>query len=510
MKKTIITIVIVLFLAAILTSCTNDIEDPVKIFKGESWEEIFEEYWTVMDEEYVHFQYEDTDWDTVYKEYAPLFRNLDYSSSVDCFRAFGYFNHILLNLSDYHYRLIIETKSGYTYDARPSFLQKWVKNGGDVDDLPVIRTGENSRNYTYYSVSGGKDSPVTDEVRTEEYINKAVDGYSEIVELSSAFHNPDEMSFSFRESCSMEFLNHSSGANMYYKFVIAPFALDDGSGTKWFYGVTDNNVLYIYFSMFVKPGFFDYFYNLYNFEELTEEEQEAFEEEYGREKMCYDRLMESSAAEEKERVIGLGRFATYLRNAINNGKITLADGSSVDINGIVIDLRNNGGGYAVFFHEFMGQFFASDKTVGYTQTRIGYSRYDMGPWVEYELGTYNSGLKEDYQGRVAVITNGFSVSCSELTTIASKLLPHSMRFGSTTFGGTCALASRAMYHSGPYEHGSLTVRTTSVRYMAFDGTSYESRGIVPDVQIPLDTARDVRFETAVKWAATGTLPSSAT
>lgn len=67
-----------------------------------------------------------------------------------------------------------------------------------------------------------------------------------------------------------------------------------------------------------------------------------------------------------------------------------------------------------------------------------------------------------------------------------------------------------MYHSGPYEHGFLTVRTTSVRYRAFDGTSYESRGIVPDVQIPLDAARDVRFETAVKWAATGTLPSSAT
>ena len=509
MKKTIITILIVLLLAFTITSCTNDIKDPEKIFKGESWEEIFEEYWTVMDEEYVHFQYEDTDWDAIYKEYAPLFKDLNYSDAGDCFKAFSYFNHILLNLSDYHYRLIIETKSGYTYDARPSFLQKWVKAGGKVDDLPDIRTGEDSKNYTYYSVTGGVDNSITSDVRTAKYIDEAINGYSEVDGLkdNSAFHTSADIKFV--DEGTAEF-PESTDTSMYYKFVIAPFELDE---TNWFVGVTNTGVLYLYFSKFVKPGVLDYFYNMYNFTNLSEEEQKAFKKKYGTERSAYEMLSKSTDTKVREEFAileAMGKYATYLKDAVSKGKVTLKDGTPVEIKGIVIDLRNNGGGYAAFFQEFMGLFFASDKTVGYTQTRIGYSRYDMGPWVEATLGTYNTSLKEDYQERVAVITNGFSVSCSELTTITSKLLPNSRRFGSTTFGGTCALASRDMYHSGPYEHGSLTVRTTTVRYKAFDGTSYESRGIEPDVPIDLNTTKDVRFEAAVKWVATGTLPSSTT
>lgn len=505
MKKTIITLLVVLLLAFTFTSCTNDIEDPLQVFKGESWAEIFEEYWTIMDEEYVHFRYETTDWDAIYEEYAPRFKDLDYSNADDCFKAFGYFNRILLNFSDYHYRLIIETKSGYTYDARPSFLLKWAKTGGKIDDLPNIRTGD-EKNYTYYSVTMGKDSKITSDYRTSNYVDKAVDGYSEVRLLkgNNAFHNSTDITF--LDQATAEFPD-SANRSLYYKFIISPFELDK---TSWFVGVTDSGVLYIYFSKFVKPGVFDYFYNMYNFEKLSEEEQKAFKSKYGAECSSYNKLKNSTDEGQKEEfeiITAMGKFATYLKEAVSNGEVTVQNsvGSTTkqEIKGIVIDLRNNGGGYADFFQEFMGLFFASDKTVGYIQTRIGYSRYDLGPWKEYNLGTYNSSLTEDYQGRVAVITNGFSVSCSELTTITTKLLPNSKRFGSTTFGATCALGSRDLYHSGQYDHGTLTVRTTSVRYKAPDGTSYETVGIVPDVEIPLNTTTDDRFKAAVNWVATG-------
>ena len=507
MKKTLIMLLSLMLL--VLSSCTNDISDPEKVFNGGSWAEIFEEFWTVMDEEYVHFAYENTDWDAVYREYEPAFRDLDYSDADDCFTAFGYYNRILLSLTDYHYRLIIETKSGYTYDSRPSFMKKWINaTGRSADELPNIRTGDSSP-YTYYSVKGGSRNPVSSEVRRTEYINKAIDGYSEVDDLkgNSAFHTSSEVTF--LESAQAEFPD-STDSSMYYKFVISPFELDE---TSWFAGVTDDGVLYLYFSKFVKPGVLDFFYNLYNFDRLTETEQKEFRKKYSMEYTAYSQLRKSTEPDEVkefERLKAMGKFAAYLKDAVSRNIVTLENGSSVDIKGIVIDLRDNGGGYAAFYQEFMGLFFASDRTVGYTQTKIGYSRYDTGPWVEYRLGTYNTSLKEDYQGRVAVITNGFSVSCSELTTITSKLLPNSMRFGSTTFGATCALADRDMYHSGPYEHGSLTVRTTTVRYKAADGTSYETEGIVPDVIIPLNTTEDVRFRAAVKWVTTGTIESSTT
>ncbi len=505
MKKIIITVlsVLLLFLAS---SCTSDITDPMKDFKGESWAEIFEEYWTVMDEEYAHFMYEDYDWDEIYEKYAPLFKNLDLSDENDCFKAFGYFNEILLFLGDYHYTLTIDTETDYIYEARPAMLRKWVEKGNKVNDYPTVKKQKTKgkNDYWYYSVAERKQ--LEKEEYLNSYINVAVEDYSETTELGDKFHNASEVTFK-EQSKTVKF-NLDDG-NIFYKFALSAFGLAD---TEWFYGVTDSGVLYIYFSKFVKPGFLDCFYYLYNYDTLTPEEKEDGDERFSKEKKYYDYLMkDSSAADLKDNLLAMGKFATYFLDAVNKGEVTVRDSEgtakeTIKINGIVIDLRCNGGGAALFFQEFMGYFFASNKTVGYTQTRVGYSRSDMGPWTEYKLDYYNSNLDEDYKGRVALITNGHSVSCAELTTITSKLLPNSKRFGSTTYGATCALTSRAAYHSGEYTHHysesrSMVIRTTTFRYKAYDGTVYETEGVVPDVEIPFNKDHDDRFVAAVKWAA---------
>ena len=108
---------------------------------------------------------------------------------------------------------------------------------------------------------------------------------------------------------------------------------------------------------------------------------------------------------------------------------------------------------------------------------------------------------------VAIITNGSSVSSSELTTLTVKEFLNSKQFGSTTWGGTCGLTNREIYQSGPYElknaNGDtiLSIYSTTYQFRANDGTSYEGIGIAPTDYVAESSTEDKRFEEAIKWAA---------
>lgn len=530
---TILTILVLLF----IPSCSNDpiakltvttdVKDPEELH-ADSWQALFEEFWAVMNEDYVHFAYEtEIDWDATYKDYIDKFKTLDYSKAEDSFTAFKYFKEIIWNLSDYHYHLDVTDNFGFTLDARPSVLQKWKAQGKDIMDFPdiiktVITEDEETKTTTktYFSVNEGPTVEYTRAQALEKW-NIAVSGFSEVEDLQKAgtFHNPTgNIEDTYYASTYREVNKIAKAGNMYWdNFIVDSFQLE---GTSWCTGITKNGVLYIYFSQFVDKDLITFCNYIIQAETMTDDEKEvarnALPSTIGTAINSYNKLSAKKGdTEDQEKYEKRAQLATqinaivdvfrYLNSAVAKNKVALKDGTTVQINGIVIDLRDNGGGYAEFMTRFMSTFFASDKTLGYCRYKMGFSRYDYTPWLEFNLNGYNSALTEDYQGRLAVITNGFSVSCSEITTIASKLLPNSKIFGSTTFGGTCALASREEFQSGPYENGTLTVRSTTVRYKAFDQTSYEKVGIQPDVPIALSSTEDNRFTAAVNWAAGGEL-----
>ncbi len=497
-------------LTAKLTKTTN-ITDPAKL-KGNDWPSLFEEFWTVMNEDYIHFTFEDTDWDAVYKNYIDKFKALDYSKPEDSFKAFRLFNEIVWKLSDYHYHLTVSDNFGYTLDARPAVLQKWAATGGDIMDFPNIYTEERTEDEdgkitstkTYYTVNNGPDEAYTSKDCLVKW-NQAIDGYSEVAKLqeNGAFHNlASTSSETFIEETYGEITKVIKDGNYYWNnLMVDEFGLE---GTSWCTGVTNNGVLYIYFSQFVKPDliYFCRYMAIANDKDVSEEEKAQAKENVRKSSItAYNKLDD----EHKAQIDVIITLFKNLDSAVTSNSVTLQGDKEVPIKGIVLDLRCNGGGVAEFMQLFMGTFFASNKTLGYCTYKMGFSRYDITPWTEFNLNYYNAKLKEDYQGRLAVITNGRSISCSELATITSKLVPNSKRFGSTTYGGTCALMMRGEFHSGTYEdlNPKLSVRTTTFRYKAYDQTSYESHGIQPEVSVPLNYEQDDRFIAAVTWAATG-------
>ena len=522
MKKALL---ILLTLSLVLVSCTNNVADPATLHGG-SWEDMFREFWAVMDEDYVHFTYETVNWDNVYGEYLDKFKALSKDKVEDSFKAFSYFKEIVYSLTDYHYRLLVADDFGYILDTRPSLLQKWKNAGKDIMDFHDIIKGEDQ----YYSVNGGPNNPVTKAKKNEDW-KIAINGYRETEDLGTAFHNSTVADYQFVAGTTNGTEFKADDEETEWEKLYREFILADTSGgeegtdwdkllkafsltnTSWYYGVTENGVLYIHFSAFVSSSLFDFYRYVMDDDTLTPEEKTNLASFFKEEKKYYDYLVAESektgteAADYKKKLINFFvplKMMNTLAEAVTTNSVTLEDGKTTkEIKGVVIDLRCNGGGDADFLARVMGTFFASDKAVGTVYSKMGYSRYDYTPASEFRLGYYNTELTEDYKGRVGVIVNGMSVSCSEIATITSKLLPSSRTFGSTTFGATCALSSRVLYQSGPYLTKNLFVRSTTYRYTAFDGKSYEVCGITPDEEIPISTTTDARFDKAVEWVATG-------
>ncbi|KIO78994.1 hypothetical protein TH53_00470 [Pedobacter lusitanus] len=67
--------------------------------------DIFQSYWTGMNNSYIFWDIDHTNWDDVYKKYKPIFAKLNANDSTDIRKAYTYFKEMTSNLVDSHYTL---------------------------------------------------------------------------------------------------------------------------------------------------------------------------------------------------------------------------------------------------------------------------------------------------------------------------------------------------------------------------------------------------------------------
>ncbi|MCZ6560229.1 MAG: carboxy terminal-processing peptidase, partial [Gammaproteobacteria bacterium] len=166
-------------------------------------------------------------------------------------------------------------------------------------------------------------------------------------------------------------------------------------------------------------------------------------------------------------------------------------GAGVD--GIVIDLRNNGGGSLQESIELTGLFIKEGPVVQ-QKGRRGAKRveYDPDPEIVYE-------------GPLSVIVNRYSASASEIVAAAMQDYARGVIIGQQTFGkGTVQnLYSLDQYVRRPDEAGLGQLTLTIGKYYRVTGESTQHRGVKPDIALPssIDTelvGESVR-ETALPW-----------
>ncbi|SEG33487.1 carboxy terminal-processing peptidase [Oceanospirillum linum] len=156
---------------------------------------------------------------------------------------------------------------------------------------------------------------------------------------------------------------------------------------------------------------------------------------------------------------------------------------SEDIDGLVIDLRNNGGGALQEANSLVGLFIERGATV---QVRNAEGRIDI-------LGDPDKSIA--YTGPLAVLVNRLSASASEIFAGAIQDYQRGLIIGSQTFGkGTVQSVT-------PLDHGQL--KLTRAKFYRISGESTQHMGVVPDIQYPslVDTEQvgESALEFALPW-----------
>ncbi len=149
-----------------------------------------------------------------------------------------------------------------------------------------------------------------------------------------------------------------------------------------------------------------------------------------------------------------------------------------NVKGIVIDIRNNGGGSLYEVVKMVGLFIKSGPVV---QVKERSGRVDQNTWRDNDESVL-------YDGPLAVLVNEFSASASEIFAGAIQDYKRGIIIGSTsTYGkGTVQrqipFGSRNDQFSSRTDMGAMTL--TFQKFYRITGNSTQLKGIVPDVVLP--------------------------
>lgn len=146
------------------------------------------------------------------------------------------------------------------------------------------------------------------------------------------------------------------------------------------------------------------------------------------------------------------------------------------IDGLIIDLRDNGGGHLTEATALSGLFIDNGPVVQLKNSNGRISRLDDPDPV----------ARVAYNGPLAVLTNRFSASASEIFAAAIQDYARGVIIGQQTFGkGTVQnlySLDQFMQPEGDTGFGQLTL--TIGKYYRVTGESTQHRGVMPDIPLP--------------------------
>lgn len=163
------------------------------------------------------------------------------------------------------------------------------------------------------------------------------------------------------------------------------------------------------------------------------------------------------------------------RNSANDVLIEINKLKNAGVSGIILDLRNNGGGSLADAIEMGGHFISTGPIV---QVRTSNNRIqaaqDRNPSVAYD-------------GPLVILTNFYSASASEILAAAMQDYKRGIVIGSkTTYGkGTVQTFIPLEYtNSSVFKNGFGQMKVTIQKFYRINGKTTQLNGVVPDIIIP--------------------------
>lgn len=147
--------------------------------------------------------------------------------------------------------------------------------------------------------------------------------------------------------------------------------------------------------------------------------------------------------------------------------------------GLIIDLRHNGGGDFTWTFSEMGRLTNEERYVFRSKTKNGPGKEEFSDWYEWNI--YPSG--EYFDKELVLLTDRYTGSAAERATMALKTLPNLVHMGDTTNGGHSTMIGRELPNGWCF-----TVCTQVIEFR--DGKCYEGVGMIPDI-ISINTSEEM-------------------
>jgi hypothetical protein len=203
----------------------------------------------------------------------------------------------------------------------------------------------------------------------------------------------------------------------------------------------------------------------------------------------------------KNKNIGYIDIATFQASNSGNGSdwaydIDKAVRDLYQCDGLIIDLRNNGGGLKVTGAIIASAFIDREITYFYQREKTGPGHDDFGGPIPLTVTPRKDVLR--FTKKIALLTNRFSASGSEHFAQVFRYLKYATQIGDTTFGCFGDVLNIAQLPNGWTYRYPCRLTTTP------EGTCPEGIGIIPNVLVEntkanIDAGKDNVMEYAIQY-----------
>lgn len=144
--------------------------------------------------------------------------------------------------------------------------------------------------------------------------------------------------------------------------------------------------------------------------------------------------------------------------------------------GIILDLRENGGGAVTDVFNLLSRFVESKTLLNYSRIKTGKKHSDFSDAEPVYVSPYD-GIR--YTNKVALLTDRGTYSAGSFTSLATKAIPNITLIGDTTGGGL------GLPNGGQLPNG-WTYRFSITQALTLDKSPDYENGVPPDIHILCD------------------------
>lgn len=190
-----------------------------------------------------------------------------------------------------------------------------------------------------------------------------------------------------------------------------------------------------------------------------------------------DRAVKSQVIEYAGKKIGVLEVPSFYVGLSKDTDKLITELKSQQVDGIIVDLRNNGGGALTEATALTGLFITSGPVV---QVRDSYGRVNVNSDTDGKIS---------YDGPLVVLQNRYSASASEIFAAALQDYGRALILGENSFGKGTVQQHRSLNHIYDLFDKELGyVQYTIQKFYRIDGGSTQNKGVVPDIAFPTPIA----------------------